>query len=80
MAYRRLRQPLPDDLTGRVLRALMLPARIEWPTVVVIAHPDDETLAMAGRLAMFERLTIVQLTDGAPRMALMRTAWVAPSA
>ena len=65
-AYRRQRRPLPDDLTGRVLRALMLTARIEWPTVVVIAHPDDETLAMAGRLATFERLTIVQLTDGAP--------------
>ena len=65
-AYRRQRRPLPDDLTGRVLRALMLPAPIEWPTVVVIAHPDDETLAMAGRLATFERLTIVQLTDGAP--------------
>jgi N-acetylglucosamine malate deacetylase 2 len=40
---------------------------IAVPTLVVVAHPDDDTLGMGGRLAAFELLTIMQLTDGAPR-------------
>ena len=34
---------------------------------MVIAHPDDETLAMGGRLPLFKNLRLIQLTDGAPR-------------
>jgi LmbE family N-acetylglucosaminyl deacetylase len=49
-----------------VLDALSLGLTITLPTVVVVAHPDDETLGMAGTLALFQTLTIVQLTDGAP--------------
>jgi N-acetylglucosamine malate deacetylase 2 len=55
------------DLVGEVLDCLRLGARIHQPTVVVVAHPDDEVLGMGGRLRSFDNLTILQLTDGAPR-------------
>lgn len=34
---------------------------------VVVAHPDDETLGATAALARFRRLTLVHVTDGAPR-------------
>jgi LmbE family N-acetylglucosaminyl deacetylase len=34
--------------------------------VLVVAHPDDETLAFGGQLGRLPRTTIVCLTDGAP--------------
>lgn len=37
------------------------------PALLVVAHPDDETLGLGGHLARFPALTIVHLTDGAPR-------------
>jgi N-acetylglucosamine malate deacetylase 2 len=37
------------------------------PTMLVVAHPDDETLILAGQLPRFADLTIVHATDGAPR-------------
>lgn len=49
------------------LGALARQVPVAAPTVVVVAHPDDETLAMGGHLRVFENLTLVQLTDGAPR-------------
>ncbi|WEX10416.1 PIG-L family deacetylase [Chelativorans sp. AA-79] len=35
-------------------------------TVVVVAHPDDETIAIGGQLARMEGVRIVHVTDGAP--------------
>ncbi len=36
-------------------------------TFVVIAHPDDEVLAVGARLGRFRRAHFLQITDGAPR-------------
>lgn len=35
--------------------------------VVVVAHPDDETLALGARLARFRKARFIHVTDGAPR-------------
>lgn len=34
---------------------------------VVGAHPDDETIGAGAQLARLRRLTLVHVTDGAPR-------------
>ena len=44
-------------------------------TVIVAAHPDDETISAGGRLLCLENPTIIHVTDGAPRD--MRDAAVA---
>lgn len=36
-------------------------------TLVVLAHPDDEIIALGGRLARFAQATFICVTDGAPR-------------
>ena len=51
----------------RLLRDIARGNRIAARVVVVAAHPDDEILALGGRLPLFENLHIVYLTDGAPR-------------
>ncbi len=34
---------------------------------MVVAHPDDEILGLGSRLARLRDLTVIHLTDGAPR-------------
>lgn len=41
--------------------------RAHLPVVVVAAHPDDETIGMGAHLVEFQDLTLVHVTDGAPR-------------
>lgn len=49
-----------------MLYALERGERIDAPVCVVVAHPDDETLGLGGRLARFARLRLIHLTDGSP--------------
>jgi N-acetylglucosamine malate deacetylase 2 len=40
---------------------------ITEPVAMVVAHPDDEVVGLGSRLACFADLTLIHLTDGAPR-------------
>ena len=35
--------------------------------MIVVAHPDDETIGMGAQLNRFDDALLVQVTDGAPR-------------
>ncbi|HWF99047.1 MAG TPA: PIG-L family deacetylase [Steroidobacteraceae bacterium] len=37
------------------------------PIVLIAAHPDDEVLGLGGQLADIPRLSLIHVTDGAPR-------------
>jgi LmbE family N-acetylglucosaminyl deacetylase len=55
------------DRAAAVLDCLCRGVPVEVPVALVVAHPDDETLAAGASLALFRRLTLVHVTDGAPR-------------
>ena len=46
--------------------AFPAPARSFLPAVLVYAHPDDEAIAVGGRLSRFAESLFIQVTDGAP--------------
>ena len=51
---------------AEVLRCLEARERTGIPVALVAAHPDDETIGAGASLALFERLLLVHVTDGAP--------------
>ncbi len=55
------------DPAANWARRLASGARIDAPVALVIAHPDDETLWAGATLPRLAQLTLVLLTDGAPR-------------
>src|SRR5205814_9647467 len=55
------------DRTAAFLDCLRRGEPIEAPVALVVAHPDDETLSVGASLALFRHLTLVHVTDGAPR-------------
>jgi LmbE family N-acetylglucosaminyl deacetylase len=65
-----LRQCYRDLIVEQFLTALTDPRR---PTVnaqniaVVVAHPDDETIGCGAQLVRWQGVTVVVITDGAPR-------------
>lgn len=55
-----------SEASDSLLAALAAGEAIAAPVVVVLAHPDDETIGMGCRLANIADLTLVYATDGAP--------------
>src|SRR5581483_3022886 len=53
-----------EPCTATVRRSASSPAA---RTILIAAHPDDEILGLGGQLADIPDLTLVQVTDGAPR-------------
>jgi LmbE family N-acetylglucosaminyl deacetylase len=52
------------------LRQLADPARppiLAGDTAIVLAHPDDETIACGAQLPRLKEITVITVTDGAPR-------------
>ena len=50
-----------------ILRNLSRGRAIDAPVALVVAHPDDETLGAGARMACLHNLTLIHLSDGAPR-------------
>jgi LmbE family N-acetylglucosaminyl deacetylase len=60
--------PARPDAADRLLAALAGGMPIDArAAAVVVAHPDDETIAIGAQLRRMQGLTIVHVTDGAPR-------------
>jgi len=51
-----------SNLIARLARGERIGERV----ALVVAHPDDETVGLGSRLAQFDDLTLIHLTDGAP--------------
>lgn len=61
--------PLRAEGMEAVLRGLASRQPVDVRTALVVAHPDDETIAAGASLHLLPGLLLVHVTDGAPRDA-----------
>jgi LmbE family N-acetylglucosaminyl deacetylase len=61
--------PIETTLKSDLLARIVAPERptIREKTVLIVAHPGDETLACAGLLPRLADVCVLHVTDGAPR-------------
>lgn len=61
--------PQETDAGSEFLAVLADPMRgpLGFRTALVVAHPDDETIGCGAQLKRFSDITILHVTDGAPR-------------
>jgi LmbE family N-acetylglucosaminyl deacetylase len=50
-----------------ILQTLAEGRTLERRVMIVVAHPDDETIGMGAQLCRFHEALLLQVTDGAPR-------------
>ncbi len=50
-----------------ILARLAAGGPIAERVMIVVAHPDDETIGLGAQLRRFEDALLVHVTDGAPR-------------
>jgi LmbE family N-acetylglucosaminyl deacetylase len=50
-----------------ILETLAKGGVVEPPIMIVVAHPDDETIGMGAQLCRFRNALLLHITDGAPR-------------
>jgi LmbE family N-acetylglucosaminyl deacetylase len=62
---------IPDATSLTAFAGLLRSANPGHPAgdelIIVVAHPDDETIGIGGHLAALSHTTIIHVTDGAPR-------------
>jgi N-acetylglucosamine malate deacetylase 2 len=51
----------------RILARLLARQQLQTPVMIVVAHPDDETIGLGAQLCSFENALLIHMTDGAPR-------------
>jgi LmbE family N-acetylglucosaminyl deacetylase len=52
---------------AEILEILAERRTVEPRVMIVVAHPDDETIGMGAQLCGFHDALLLQVTDGAPR-------------
>jgi N-acetylglucosamine malate deacetylase 2 len=59
-----------SETSIKCIEALQTPLLLDGeqnPLVIVVAHPDDEVIALGAQLPRLQKATIIHITDGAPR-------------
>jgi len=63
--------PTPNTSSLAAFAGLLRAADPDRPAgddlMIVVAHPDDETIGLGGHLSGLSKTTVIHVTDGAPR-------------